>query len=84
MFDFAQSFSQLRLNDTEMGLFTGVVLATAGKTSIFIIIGINALISFTNKLCKIEIKLKIVKGEMNRPFINPHVVNIVDTFTVRR
>ena len=30
MFEFATSFSQLRLNDTEIGLFTGVVLATAG------------------------------------------------------
>ena len=31
MFDFAQSFLQLHLNDTEIGLFTGVVLATAGE-----------------------------------------------------
>ncbi len=34
MFEFATSFGQLRLNDTEIGLFTGVVLATAG-TSVF-------------------------------------------------
>lgn len=31
MFDVATSFNLLNLNDTEIGLFTGVVLATAGK-----------------------------------------------------
>ena len=36
MYDFAQSFTQLHLNDTEVGLFTGVVLATTGK-GLFII-----------------------------------------------
>ena len=33
MFDFATGFSQLHLNDTEIGLFTGVVLSTAGGST---------------------------------------------------
>jgi nuclear receptor subfamily 1 group D protein 3 len=34
MFEFAQNFNQLRLNDTEIGLFTGVVLATADRPNL--------------------------------------------------
>ena len=30
MFEFAHSFSQLKLNDTEIGLFSGIILSTAG------------------------------------------------------
>ncbi|ELU17326.1 hypothetical protein CAPTEDRAFT_93472, partial [Capitella teleta] len=34
MFSFARSFATLRLNDTEIGLFSGVVLATADRTGL--------------------------------------------------
>lgn len=33
MFDVSASFNMLNLNDTEIGLFTGIVLVTAGKSS---------------------------------------------------
>jgi len=32
VFSFAHTFSQLLLNDTEIGLFTAIVLVTAGTT----------------------------------------------------
>ena len=38
MYEFSVGFCQLRLTDADIGLFTGVVLATAGMTASFIVI----------------------------------------------
>lgn len=35
MFDLAQSLNQLNLNDTEIGLFCAIVLATPGLYSVY-------------------------------------------------
>jgi hypothetical protein len=33
MYDFASQFNQLHLSDTEIGLFSGVILASSGESN---------------------------------------------------
>lgn len=70
MFDFAQNFSQLRLNDTEMGLFTGVVLATADRQGLTNVKGVELI---QDKLIE-ALKLQISRNHSTEPHMFANIL----------